>query len=253
MSSVPKLHVEANYESYAREYLHKLRPEHFMEATDQARQRAITLASLGLVQARRKGFHLFNELLVQYRRKGKKRPGQVVPDNMVVVCDQPITAVSSYNTPIEPAGPFWVMDYVTKRFIRKDYVDSFKKYEQELRVPYYLIFYPETQDLTLYHHSGESYVSVQPNEQGRYAIPEVEMEVAILDGWVRFWYQGALLPLPAELQSELDEAKRRATQEKQRADQAEQRARDLQNALRAAQEELARLRSGGGRGEENKS
>jgi Uma2 family endonuclease len=254
MSSVPKRLIAMNYESYAQEYLRRLPPEHFMEATDQARQRTITLASLELVEARRKDFHLFNELLVQYPRQGKKRPGQVVPDNMVVVSEEPLTAESSFNTPVEPTGPFWVMEYVSKNNKRKDYEDNFRKYEQELRVPYHLIFYPETQDLTLYRHTGEKYVSVQPNGHGRYPVSELDIEVALLDGWVRFWYQGELLPLPADLQRELDEARQQVIEEKQRADQAEQRADDLQKALRAAQEEIARLLARTGeRGDENKS
>ncbi len=254
MSSVPKRLIAISYEQYAQEYLRKLPLEHFTEGTDQATQRAITLESLALVKARRTSFHLFNELLIQYPLGGrKKRPGQVVPDNMVVVSEEPITAETCFNTPVEPAGPFWVMEYVSKSSKRKDYEDNLRKYEQELRVPYYLIFYPETHDLTLYRHNGEKYVSVQPNEHGRYAIPELEIEVALLDGWVRFWYQGELLPLPDELQRGLEEARHQAREEKQRAGQAEQRAGqaeqradDLLKALRAAQEEVQRLRAASG-------
>src|SRR5207244_6694657 len=121
-------------------------------------------------------------------------------------------------------APFWVLDYVRQRNKRKDFSDNFKKYERDLKVPYSLIFYPETKDLALYRHTGEKYVSVQPNERGRYAVPEVEIEVALLDGWVRYWYQGELLLLPAELQREVDEARRQAIAEKQRADQEKQRA-----------------------------
>ncbi len=225
MSSVPKKLIAVSYEEYAREYLRKLPLEHFMESTDQATQRAITLASLALVAALRKDFHVFNELLVQYPLGGrKKRPGQVVPDNMVVITDEPITAEGSYNTPVEPAPPLWVMEYVSKGNKRKDYEDSFRKYEQGLKVPYYLVFYPETQDLTLYHHNGEKYVSVQPNEHGRYALPEVEIEVGLLDGWARFWHRGELLPLPADLQRGLEAAKRDAAAQKQRADTEQRRA-----------------------------
>jgi hypothetical protein len=57
---------------------------------------------------------------------------------------------------------------------------------------------------------GKKYVSVKPNRQGRRAIRELQMEVAILDGWVRFWLKGQLLPLPADLQRDLDAANRRA-------------------------------------------
>ena len=140
---------------------------------------------------------------------------------MVVLSEESPTAEGSYNTPVEPAAPFWVMEYVSKSNPRKDYEDSFRKYERDLKVPYYLIFYPETQDLTLYRHTGEKYVSVKPNEQGRYAVSELEIEVALLDGWVRYWYKGELLLLPAELQRGLNEATKQATELKQRADALE--------------------------------
>jgi hypothetical protein len=49
----PRALVELAYYEAAQAYLRGLPPEHFMEATSQARQRAITLASLALVHARR--------------------------------------------------------------------------------------------------------------------------------------------------------------------------------------------------------
>ncbi len=228
-STLPRHLIDLAYDEYAQEYLRSLPPEHFMESTGQSTQREITGASLALVRARRRGFHFFGELLVQYPRKRRRRPGQVVPDNMIVLTEERIRADGSYNLPLEPCGPFWVLEYVSKSNKRKDYDDNFKKYERELRMPYYLIFYPQTQDLTLYHHNGRKYVSVQPNENARYAIPEVEIEVAILDGWVRYWYQGELLPLPADMYQQLEQERRRAD--------------DLQQRLAAAEEELARLRT----------
>ena len=82
--------------------------------------------------------------------------------------------------------------------------------------------------------------------------------MGLLGGWVRFWYRGELLPLPAELQQALDEArnqvetqKRRAEQERQRAEQEKQRADQLQRLVEqerqarlATERELERLRSG---------
>jgi Uma2 family endonuclease len=228
-SAKPRPLVEIAYEEAAQAYLRSLPPEHFMEATAQATQGKITLESLDLVTARRPEVKVFNELLVQYPLPGQRKPGQVVPDNMVVVCGQPIRASTSFNTPLEPARPFWVLEYVSKSNKRKDYEDNFDKYERDLKVPYYLLFYPDTQDLTLYHHSGRKYTSVPPNEQGRHLIPDLDLEVGLLDGWVRFWYQGQLLPLASELQRQADGALRRADNEKRRADKAEQ--------------ELARLRA----------
>jgi Uma2 family endonuclease len=260
----PRAHIEVRYEAAAQEYLRNLPPEHFMEATAQATQRKITLESLDLVSALRPDVHVFNELLVQYERRGERKPGQVVPDNMVVIGTEPIRAMSSYNLPLEAEPPFWMLEYVSKNNRRKDYDENFDKYEKELRVPYYLVFYPDNQELTLYHLEERKYVSVKENSQGRHAIPELDLEMALLEGWVRYWYQGKLLPLPADLMHEADKyrllaeenAQRAeenasvATAESQRADIEAKRASEFQRrfeetdkALRAAEKELAELRT----------
>jgi Uma2 family endonuclease len=244
--TVPDTHLprplqELAYDRAAQAYLAQLPPEHFMEAIDQARQRAITLASLELLRARRGGLHVFNELLVQYPCPGRKKLGQVVPDNMVVLTDQPIRASGSYNVILEPAPPFWVLEYVSTSNKRKDYEDNFIKYERELKVPYYLIYYPETEDLTLYRRNHRRYATVKPNAHGRYAIPQLDLEVALVDRWVRFWHKGELLPLPDELQRQLDEMRQKLIEERQRADREKQRAdaKDLEtHELRRRLEEL---------------
>src|SRR5262249_48028883 len=114
---------------------------------------------------------------------------------------------------------------------RKDYEDNFRKYERELKVPYYLVFYPDNQELTLYRLKGRSYRAVPPNEHGRHPIPELNLEIGLLEEWVRFWYQGELLPLPGDLQRELDETRRQLRQEKQRADKLARHSEDLQRQL----------------------
>jgi Uma2 family endonuclease len=249
---MPKPRTEIDYEAAARAYLRSFRQAHFMETIPQATQREITLESLALLKARRPEVQVFNELLVQYPRPGRRKIGQVVPDNMVVLCDQPIRAEGSFNVPEQPAPPFWVLEYVSKGNPRKDYEDSFDKYEQELQVPYYLVFYPDNQEVTLYRHTGKKYVTVKPNKHDRYAIPSLDLEVGLLHGWLRYWYQGELLPLPADLQRELDEArrradeeKRRADQEKRRADEEKRRADELQRRLEAAERELGHYRAQG--------
>jgi Uma2 family endonuclease len=261
---VPRRLLEVRYYQAAQEYLRSLPLEHFMEATPQARQREIFLESLALIKATLPKVHVFNELLVQYPLRGRKRPGQVVPDNMIVVYDGPIEAEGSYDLPLQPARPFWVLEYVSKGSKRKDYDDNMEKYERHLKVPYYLVFYPEVQELTLYRHNGRKYVTVKPNGQGRYAIPELEMEVALLDGWVRFWFRGELLPLPADLlrqvnetrqqrdeaQQQRDEAQQQLNQTQQQRDEAQQqrdearrRAEEERRARVAAEAEAARLRA----------
>ena len=235
-ANVPRAILKAAYAKAAQEYLRSLPLEHFMEATAQATQREITVASLALLKRRRGDVQYFNELLVQYPFGRHRRPRQVVPDNMVVIWAEPIDADLSYDVPLQPVGPFWTLEYVSKHNQRKDYEGSFQEYE--LKVPYYLVFHPEKQQLTLYQHGGRKYRKVPANERGRYPIAELDLEVGLLAGWVRFWYQGQLLPLPADLQQEPDEARqqladqqRRVAQEQQRATEAARQAADLQQQL----------------------
>ncbi len=228
--------TEIDFEKAALDYSARLTLEQIMEAVSQATQRKLFLEAGDLVHARRPDAQFFNELLIQWVRKNHRKPGQVCPDNMVVVWHEPIQATSSYNVPEQPAGPFWVLEYVSKNSERKDYEESFNKYEKELKVPYYLIFYPDNEELTLYHHNGKKYVSVKPNEHGRYPIPQLEMEVGLLGGWARFWFRGELLPLPAELQRDLEETRKER-------DKAHQDLEQERKAREAVERELAQLRA----------
>jgi hypothetical protein len=104
--------------------------------------------------------------------------------------------------------------------------------------------------LTLYHHNGKRYASVLPNVQGRYPIPELHLELAILDGWVRFWYRRKLLPLPADMERELADVKQQLAREKRRADEQERRldeqlrlAAHAEEKRKTAERKLAELRA----------
>jgi hypothetical protein len=231
MSTVPRHLLALRYARAAQEYLRSLPPEHFMEAVAQGVQRKITLESFDLIHADLEEVQAFNELLVQYRFGRRQTIRQVVPDNAVVKYHEPIEADTSYDVELQPVRPLLVLEYVSKSNKRKDYEDSFRKYERELKIPYYLLFYPDNQELTLFHLQGRKYVSVTPNERGRYPIPELKLEVALLDGWVRYWYKGKLLPLPAELQRELEDVRRQLAAEQQRADEQQHRADQLQQQL----------------------
>lgn len=226
------------YEAAAQDYLRSLPPEHFMESIGQSTQRKITLESLDLLRVRRPDVQVFSEMLVQYPLRGRRRPAGVVPDNMVVMSEHPSQAKSSFDLSLELAKPFWVLEYVSRTNRRKDYEDNFERYEQHLQVPYYLVFDPEVQHLALFRHTGKKYVAVKMNKHGRYAISALDVEVALLDGWVRFWHLGELLPLPADLQRALEESQREAAQATRRAD-------ELQRRLEEAERELARYREQG--------
>ena len=236
---MPRVLMEIDYEKAERAYLRRLPLEHFMESTPQATQREITLESLALVKVQRPDVQVFNELLVQYPMERRRKLGQVVPDNMIVLHSEPIKAEGSYNVPLQPARPFCMLEYVSKSNKRKDYTESMKKYEDDLRVPYYLMFVPDSQEMTLYRHNGEKYVSVKPNGQDRSEIPELELEMGLHGGWMRYWFRGELLPLPAELQAELQKERRELQKERTARLAVEE-----ENArLRAELEQLKRSRS----------
>jgi Uma2 family endonuclease len=231
------------YEESAQAYLRSLPLEHFRESTPQATQREITLESLAIVRARRPEVQVFNELLIQYPVAGQSDLGKVVPDNMIVVCEEPLGELSNYALPLQRVGPLCVMAYVSRSNRRKDYEDNLVRYERDLKVPYYLLFTPDIQEMILYHYHHDHYRTVLPNEQGRYAIPELELEVAILQRWLRFWFRGELLPLPGDLLRLLDDANARAEQAERSAEQARQQ-RDAERQVRErAEEELTRLRA----------
>lgn len=227
------------YEKAAAEYCRSLPLEHFMEATLQADQREITLESLALLRARRPEVRVYNELLVQYLHEGQLR--QVVPDNMVVLADEPPKSQTSYNLELEPAAPLWMLEYVSPRSQRKDYGESFRKYEHELRVPYCLLYSPDRRDLRFYRLVDDRYEQVPANKYGRLELPELELEIGILDEWVRYWHRGELLDLPAELQFKLEQERERTEQERKHAEKERQRAEQEKQQRLAAEAEVIRL------------
>ena len=228
------------YAQAASEYCASLPLEHFMESTGQSTQRKITLESFDLICAVRPDVHIFSELLVQYGPVAAIL--RVVPDNMVLIHDGEIEAHGSYDISLQAARPFFVLEYVSPSNARKDYVDNMHRYERDLRVPYYMTFESDSQLLKLFHleagkkGKGERYVCVNPNAAGRFEVPELELEFAILDDWVRFWFQGKLQPLPAELMSQLQAVEVELAI-------AEKRAEDEQRLRESMETELMQLRA----------
>jgi Uma2 family endonuclease len=223
-------------------YLESLPLSHFMEATTQATQRKITLESFDLIHAVRRDVQCFNELLIQYPRGKRKKLGKVVPDNFVLVYKEPIEAIKSFNTQVQPVGPLLVLEYVSKQNKRKDYEDNFEQYEKELKIPYYLLFYPDNEEMTLFKLGAKGYTAVPPNEAARVAVPELELEAALLGNWVRFWFRGELLPLPGELLRQLTATRDQLGAERIARQAAEQRATAADSEIARLKEELARAK-----------
>ena len=181
------------------EFLKKEHPEHFMLSVAQATQRHLTDTSLDFVAAERPDMHVYSELLIQWRDE-KNKMRRVVPDNMVVLAEKKPKVNTNFAIPIQATGPFMVFENWSKDNPRKDYQKSYDKYEAELKVPYFLRYYADDQKMSLleFDKRKDKYVSVQPDDEGRCAIPELDLTVGLLDGWVRFWWKGQLMPTVVE-------------------------------------------------------
>jgi len=198
--------MKERYRKSAQEYFrkHKDGPAP-PETTLQARQRFITLASLALLRVQRPDVHYFNELQLRYPRVGRWPAGDVVPDNMVVLYVGKLDVAAVFDLAEQPARPFWTLDYTSDEVERKSYDKSFEKYERALKVPNCLMFNTSTGELKLYRHNGREYDLVAPNISGRYSIPELGVQVGMLNDSVRFWLGSSLLMLPGEMRREIDE------------------------------------------------
>ena len=212
--------TKADYDREAAEYLASLPMEHFMESTWQSIQRAIVNDAFDIICKEAAAIHYFAELLVQYWVAGALH--KVVPDGMVVLGDLLDEMRTSYNVALEQIGLFMALEYVSASNERKDYDENFEKYEQELKVPYYVLFHPEKQDLQIYQHNGVEYERVAANQEGRYPVARLELEIGVLDGWMRFWHRGELLELPHDLVLQVRELKQSLQESKQQLEQKDQ-------------------------------
>lgn len=231
----------ADYDKAADKYLAGLPLEHFMESVPHAKQRKITLESLDVLSEQHSDVQVFNELLIQYLHRGKVP--QVVPDNMLRVSNDELKTIRSFNVELETDQPLLVLEWVSPKTKEKDYKDSFRKYERELKVPYCLMYYPEEQRLQVWHHDGKRYQTIEPNATGRHAIPELELEVAIQDGWVRYWHRGKLLRLPGELLHELTKLSKERDTLVEKSDKLNAKLDKAEVERDAAVAEAARLRA----------
>ena len=226
-----------------RAFLKKKHPAHFWKSVAESEQRHITNTSLDMLASKRSDVHVYGELLIQWRNeKGKLR--RVVPDNMVVLAEQRPDVTTNFAIEVQKTRPFFVLEYVSETNKRKHYQKSYDKYETELNVPYYSIFHLDDPKLSLlaYDKQQGKYQSLPPNQNGRYAIRELDLEVGLLDGWERFWWKGVLLLTTTELYAKVLAARKELEEQKRKLADIEDKARLLADL----QAELERLRKSAG-------
>ncbi len=189
--------------------------EDMSESADSFTQRAITLSALqDLKTLHFPEMDIFNEFMLIYTLP--KGLGRVTPDNFITLGLPPQKWKSSFPV-TDVQLPFWVLEYVSPPTQNKDYVKSFGKYE-DLQIPYCTLFDPCVQKLTMFQYNGHRYEPMLLDERRRYLISELDLHVGLLDGWMRFWFRGQLLPTAAEaaLQREGDALKMAESRERNR-------------------------------------
>lgn len=143
----------------------------------------------------------------------------------------------SYTPQAEGDAVALVMEFLSETdtgeySIRSTYpYGKFYFYEHILRVPTYVIFDPHSIALEVYRLEGDRYIQQEPNPEGRYWLPELELFLGVWHGnrlgsainWLRWWDRDEnLLLWSAEV----------AEQERQRTEQQRQRAEVLASKLR---------------------
>ena len=62
--------------------------------------------------------------------------------------------------------------------------------------------------LKVLQHNGSAYDLVLANDQGRFPVPELDLEIALKGDLIRYWHKGELLPIPQEVAELLAERDR---------------------------------------------
>ena len=154
----------------------------------------------------------------------------------------------SYVMWAEGVRPLLVIEYVSGNgSVERDATPDTGKfwiYEREIQAKYYLIWNPDREQLDAFELSDGRYEPMLANADGRFPIPEMDVEFGIWDGvfdetpslWLRPWTtEGDLIPCSVEAKVEAEALveslrrkgnadRRKAESEKQRADAEKQRA-----------------------------
>lgn len=145
----------------------------------------------------------------------------------------------SYTPHTEGPVPTVVMEFLSETYGDEYSVEFTQRigkwffYEQVIQVPTYVIFQPETNHLEVYRLTADRYQLQEPNLEGRYWIPGLELFLGMWSGqhegrtgnWLRWWNAEGELLLWSE--ERLEQERQRAEQEHQRAEALAERLRQL--------------------------
>ena len=179
-----------DYEREARDCIKNLPAGYPVSHPKQAKQREITNAAFALMRVVHKDFHYFSRLRVNYSRGDELR--RIAPDNIISFGFASHT--SGGNCAIGGNRCSLLAAFTYDCFSPpEESRQDFCVFEKELAVPYYVLFYPLHQSLRLYIHNGKNYDLASPNKKLKYEIPELNIELALHNGWLRIWFNNELL------------------------------------------------------------
>ncbi|MEZ2237128.1 Uma2 family endonuclease [Microcoleus sp.] len=142
----------------------------------------------------------------------------------------------SYTPHTEGTVPSVVMEFLSATYGDEYSVEHTEEigkwffYEQVIKVPRYVIFRPHTGRIEVYALESERYNNQEPDENGRYLIPGLDLFLGVWVGtregrtgnWLRWWNRAGELLLWPEERAEAE--RQRAEAEHQRAEAEHQRA-----------------------------
>jgi Uma2 family endonuclease len=146
----------------------------------------------------------------------------------------------SYTPQLQGSLPLVVMEFLSdseggEYSIKPTYPPGkWYFYEQILRVPYYVLFEPDSGGLECYRLNETGHYAPQTvNAEGRYDIPEMQLSLGVWEGrhtervgyWLRWWDSAGQLLLWGD--EKIEQEKQRFEQEKQRADLLADKLREL--------------------------
>ena len=172
-----------------------------------------------------------------YYEKGNPKK-MISPDALLCLSQSPHQK-RTYRTWEEHAQLDLVMEFSSFSTQRIDHNKKKNLYQDELQVPYYVIFDPHGVYLTTYERINGDYQLIEADEKGRCHLPDLGLQVGIEDGnGLRLYDKNGTAIL-----NSAEQGQQTAHNEAQRADNETQRANDLEKQLQQVQKELQALRA----------
>ena len=168
-------------------------------------------------------------------------PGEaaIVPDVLAVMDCDPDLEVDTWNVAVQKRGIDLVYEVRNQGKKHKDLVENVVDYAR-LRIPEYFSFDVRSKVLRAWHlptPRSRVYQPVLP-QRGYLASGVLGLDLAVVDGRVRFFASGAMVPTTGELIARLQEMVDRT---QQAANESQQAAAESQQAAAAATDRAARL------------